>query len=128
VPLGREGDTFVPLEDVIEANLDTLFPGTEILSSSVFRVTRDADFEISDEAADLLEAVEQEVRRRRFGEVVRLELAPDIDAELRDRIVDALDVEERQIYEISGLLDAGDLMRSRAFRDTATCVRHRGRR
>ena len=110
VPLGREGDTFVPLEDVIEANLDTLFPGTEILSSSVFRVTRDADFEISDEAADLLEAVEQELRRRRFGEVVRLELAPDIDAELRDRIVDALDVEERQVYEIAGLLDAGDLM------------------
>jgi len=109
VPLG-DGRTFVPLEDVIAANLDALFPGIEVLSSSVFRVTRDADFEISDEAADLLEAVEQELRRRRFGEVVRLELAPDIDPELRERIVDALDVEERQIYEISGLLDAGDLM------------------
>jgi polyphosphate kinase len=109
LPLG-DGSTFVPLEEVIADNLDALFPGTEVLTYGFFRVTRDADFEISDEAADLLEAVEQELRRRRFGEVVRLELAPGLDPELRERIVEALDVEERQVYEISGLLDAGDLM------------------
>ena len=67
--------TFVPLEDIIAAHLDTLFPGMEVVSHSLFRVSRDADFDISDEADDLLAAVEDELRRRRFGEVVRLEVA-----------------------------------------------------
>ena len=61
----------LPLENVIAHFLDRLFPGMEILERSVFRVTRDADFEVSDEADDLLEAVELELRRRRFGDVVR---------------------------------------------------------
>ena len=115
LPLG-DGHTFVPLEEVIAANLDALFPGMDVLGHGFFRVTRDADFEISDEAADLLEAVEQELRRRRFGEVVRLELAEGMDEELRTRIVDALGVEERQVYEIPGLLDAGDLMQIASLR------------
>ncbi|HUR84096.1 MAG TPA: RNA degradosome polyphosphate kinase, partial [Solirubrobacteraceae bacterium] len=102
--------TFVALEDVIAANLEALFPGMEIVDHGFFRVTRDADFEISDEAADLLEAVEQELRRRRFGEVVRLELTTGMDAELRERIIEALEVAEGQIYEVEGLLDASDLM------------------
>ena len=67
-------DTFVPLEDIIARHLDALFPGMEIVSYDLFRVTRDADFEVSDEADDLLQAVEDELRRRRFGEVVRLEV------------------------------------------------------
>ena len=67
-------DTFVPLEDIIAEHLDSLFPGMEVVSHSLFRVTRDADFDISDEADDLLAAVEDELRRRRFGEVVRLEV------------------------------------------------------
>ena len=71
-----DGLTFVPLEDVIAANLDDLFPGMEIVHQSMFRVTRDTDYDVSDEADDLLLAVEEEVRRRRFGEVVRLEVAP----------------------------------------------------
>ena len=66
--------TFIPLEDIIARHLDTLFPGMEIVSHDLFRVTRDADFEVSDEADDLLRAVEDELRRRRFGEVVRLEV------------------------------------------------------
>jgi polyphosphate kinase len=109
VDVADEGHTFVPLEEVIAANLDALFPGMEVLSYGYFRVTRDADFEISDEADDLLEAVEAEVRRRRFGEVVRLEIAAGMDEELRGRLVEALDVSVRQIYEVDGLLDAGDL-------------------
>jgi polyphosphate kinase len=109
LPIG-DGSTFVPLEEVIAANLDALFPGMEVLTHGVFRVTRDADLEISDEAADLLEAVEQELRRRRFGEVVRLELAEGMDPELRGRVVEALKVSERQVYDVPGLLDAGDLM------------------
>src|SRR5829696_5397861 len=63
------GNTFVPLEEVIAANLDDLFPGMEIVHHSLFRVTRDTDYDVSDEADDLLLAVEEEVRRRRFGEV-----------------------------------------------------------
>ena len=55
--------------------LSWLFPGMEVVEHVVFRVTRDADFEVSDEADDLLEAVESELRRRRFGDVVRLEVA-----------------------------------------------------
>ena len=110
IDLGDEGLTLVPLEEVIAANLDALFPGIEILAYGFFRVTRDADFEISDEADDLLTAVEAELRRRRFGEVVRLELASGMDAELRERIIEALEVSDAQIYEVDGLLDAGDLM------------------
>jgi polyphosphate kinase len=102
---------FVPLEEVIASNLDQLFPGMEILSFGFFRVTRDADFEISDEADDLLQAVEAELRRRRFGEVVRVELARNMQGELRDRILDALNVDDKQVYEVDGLLDAGDLMK-----------------
>ena len=100
---------FVPLEDVIEQHLDKLFPGTEIVHHSVFRVARDADFTVSDEADDLLEAVEEELRRRRFGEVVRLEVAADMEPMLRERLVGWLELEERQVYEVAGMLDLTDL-------------------
>jgi polyphosphate kinase len=105
-----EGHRFVPLEAVIANNLESLFPGMEILDHGCFRVTRDADLEISDEADDLLEAVETELRRRRFGEVVRLEVAAGMPHELQERIVEALNAEPNQVYEVDGLLDAGDLM------------------
>ena len=109
VPVGDGGLTFVPLEDVIAAHLDALFPGTEILDWSVFRVTRDADFTVSDEADDLLAAVETQLRSRRFGEVVRVEVSEGIDPELRAQLVEALEVEERDAYEVAGLLDLTDL-------------------
>lgn len=101
---------FVLLEDVIAAHLDALFPGMELLQTGVFRVTRDADFEVSDEADDLLEAVEQELRRRRFGEVVRVELGPGTPPELREAVTEALSLEERQVYEQGTMLDLTDLM------------------
>jgi polyphosphate kinase len=104
-----EKDTFIPLEDVIARHLDALFPGMEIVSHDLFRVTRDADFEVSDEANDLLRAVEDELRRRRFGEVVRLEVSASIDPELRTRLLDWLDVDDIQVYDVEGLLDLGDL-------------------
>ena len=69
-----EPPLLVPLEDVIAHHLDALFPGMEIVDYDVFRVTRDADLEVSDDAADLLQAVEDELRRRRFGEIVRVEV------------------------------------------------------
>ena len=75
----------------------------------MFRVTRDADFEVSDEADDLLQAVEDELRRRRFGEVVRLEVGASMDPALRARLIDWLEVDEVQVYDVEGLLDMGDL-------------------
>jgi polyphosphate kinase len=102
-------NTFIPLENVIAEHLDTLFPGMQILSYDLFRVTRDADFEVSDEADDLLQAVEAELRRRRFGEVVRLEVGAGMDPTLRSRLIEWLGVSELQVYDVDGLLDLGDL-------------------
>jgi polyphosphate kinase len=112
-----EKDTFIPIEDIIAEHLDALFPGMDILSHSLFRVTRDADFEISDEADDLLRAVEDELRRRRFGEVVRLEVGADMDPTLRTHLIEWLGVEDLQVYDVEGLLDLGDLMQSASVKD-----------
>jgi polyphosphate kinase len=109
LPVGGDGRSFVALEQAIAVHLDALFPGMEVVDHGVFRVTRDADFEISDEADDLLEAVETELRRRRFGEVVRLEVNADMSDELRQALVHGLRVEERQVYTVEGLLDFNDL-------------------
>jgi polyphosphate kinase len=109
LPVGEEGLTFVALEEVIAAHLQALFPGMEVVDHGVFRVTRDADFEVSDEADDLLEAVEAELRRRRFGEVVRLEVNADMSEDLREALTHGLRVEERQVYAVEGLLDYTDL-------------------
>jgi polyphosphate kinase len=102
-------NVFIPLEDIMAKHLDALFPGMEILSYDLFRVTRDADFEVSDEADDLLQAVEDELRRRRFGEVVRLEVGASMDPALRSRLIEWLAVDEVQVYDVEGLLDMGDL-------------------
>jgi polyphosphate kinase len=106
-----DGDerVFVPLEQVIAAHLDALFPGMEIVEHGVFRVTRDADFEVSDEADDLLRAVEAELRRRRFGEVVRVEVEAGMEPSLREYLTAALEVEARQVYDVDGLIDCEDL-------------------
>jgi polyphosphate kinase len=101
--------TFVALEDIIAHHLDALFPGMEILSYDLFRVTRDADFEVNDEADDLLAAVEDELRRRRFGEVVRLEVGASMDPALRARLIEWLGVDEVQVYDVHGPLDLSDL-------------------
>jgi polyphosphate kinase len=100
---------FVPIEEVIAANLERLFPGMEILEHAVFRVTRDADFEISDEADDLLSAVEAELRRRRFGEVVRVEVGDGMQPGMRRLLVDALGVEPEDVFVVDGLMDLADL-------------------
>jgi polyphosphate kinase len=110
-------DTFIPLEDVIAHHLSALFPGMEIISHDLFRVTRDADFEVSDEADDLLQAVEDELRRRRFGEVVRLEVGAGIDSALRTRLIEWLNVDEVQVYDVDGLLDMGDLWQIASIKD-----------
>jgi polyphosphate kinase len=107
--VGENNEVFVPLEEAIAANLDALFPGAEVVDHGYFRVTRDADFTISDEADDLLQAVQDELRRRRFGEVVRLEVAAGMNPKLRGQLVDALRLEDREVYDIDGLIDLADL-------------------
>ncbi len=109
LPLGDGGLTFVPLEEVIAANLEALFPGIDVIDHGYFRVTRDADFNVSDEADDLLQAVQDELRRRRFGEVVRLEVESRMNPKLRAQLVAALRLEDREVYDIDGLLDLADL-------------------
>ncbi|HEX3434864.1 MAG TPA: polyphosphate kinase 1 [Solirubrobacteraceae bacterium] len=99
----------VPLEDVIAHHLDALFPGMEIADYNVFRVTRDADLEVSDDAADLLQAVEDELRRRRFGEIVRVEVGADISPRLLSELTGLLGVEDEEVYPVDGLLDMGAL-------------------
>jgi polyphosphate kinase len=107
VPIGD--NTVVPLEGIIARHLDALFPGMQILRHDYFRVTRDADFTVSDEADDLLRAVEDELRRRRFGEVVRLEVSDSMDPEMRSYLVEQLGIDESQVEDAQGLLDMQDL-------------------
>ena len=107
-PAGSSG-RLLPIESVIAHFLDRLFPGMEIVERSVFRVTRDADFEVSDEADDLLEAVEHELRRRRFGDVVRLEISSSTSRSMLERLQQGLGAADDQVYEVHGVLDLADL-------------------
>jgi polyphosphate kinase len=107
--VGQGESTLVALDDLIAANIGTLFPGMEVVDHSFFRVTRDTDYDVSDEADDLLQAVEEELRRRRFGEVVRLEVDASMNPRLRAQLVEALKIEEVQVYEAESHLDLGDL-------------------
>src|SRR4051794_6612652 len=105
-----DGERFVPLEQVIGAHLDQLFPGMEVIDDYSFRVTRNADLTLEDEEADdLLAAVEFELRRRRFRRAVRLELDADTSDEVRDLLVRELDVEDDDVYLSVAPLDLGGL-------------------
>jgi polyphosphate kinase len=108
-PPEGEGVLLVPLEDVIAHHLDALFPGMEIVDYDVFRVTRDADLEVSDDAADLLQAVEDELRRRRFGELVRVEVGARCSERLLGELTGLLGVDDDAVYAVNGPLDMGAL-------------------
>jgi polyphosphate kinase len=108
LPIGSRG-LFLPLERVIRHFLPLLFPMMEIVECTIFRVTRDADFAVSDEADDLLEAVELELRRRRFGEPVRVEVSGSYSAHMLEELKSGLDVGDDQIYLVPGLLDLSKL-------------------
>jgi len=93
------------LEDLIEHNLSQLFPKMRILQCHPFRIIRDADIEIEeDEAGDLLESIEQGIRSRRYGKVVRLDITPDMPISIRQLLMKNLEVYERNVYEIGGVL------------------------
>ncbi len=102
---------FVWLEEVVAANLDTLFPGLEVEAAYPFRVTRDADFEIEeDEAADLLGAMEEVVGQRFFGSAVRLEVDSGMPQRYREMLVENLDLAPYQVYSVGGPIGQSDLM------------------
>ena len=105
----RQGGRMVALEDLIAHFLPWLFPGMEIVEHAAFRVTRDADFEVSDEADDLLEAVELELRRRRFGDVARVEVVDEMTEDILQRLKDGLGVSAAQMFPIDGTLDLADV-------------------
>jgi polyphosphate kinase len=101
-----EPHRFVLIDQVIEANLDVLFSGMEILDHHLFRVTRNADIAIEeDEADDLLLAIEEELRRRRFGEAVRLEVERSMPAGTRQILLRGIGLGEEDCYEVRGMLD-----------------------
>ncbi len=106
----RPGE-FLPLEALISANLDQLVPGMQILGVYPFRITRDMDIEIMEEEAhDLLITIDREIRRRKFGAVVRLEVYPDAPQRIREFLLSKLEIEEDDLYEESGVLGAAALM------------------
>ena len=103
---GRGPTSFVPLEDVIAVHLDALFPGMEVREHHTFRVTRNEDVEVEeDDAENILQAMEKELLRRRFGSAVRLEVARDIAPRVRELLIRELGVEESEVYELPAPLD-----------------------
>jgi polyphosphate kinase len=98
--------SFVPLEDVIAAQLDYLFPGMEVLHHYTFRVTRNEDVEVEeDDAENLLKAMEQELQRRRFGPAVRLEVAEDLPPRIRELLVRELQITDDDVFHLPSPLD-----------------------
>jgi polyphosphate kinase len=109
VPVGKLGTKFVLLEDLIEANIGSLFPGMITGPCHRFRVTRDADIEMrEDEAEDLLRLLQQELRQRRFGTPVRLEVSAGMPEELIDYLTESLGLESADVYVVDAPLSLQD--------------------
>ncbi len=106
---GIEGQAvvrYLPLEELIAAFLPVLFPGMEIVEHHAFRITRNADFEVEeDRDEDLLQALERELARRRFGSPVRIEVADDMTESMLELLLRELDVDPGDVIEVPGLLD-----------------------
>jgi polyphosphate kinase len=103
--------TFLPLEDLIAAHLPQLFPGLEVVSHHLFRVTRNADLEVEeDRDEDLLQALERELARRRFGPAVRLEVTETMDPQILEVLLSEMEMDPQDVLQVPGLLDLGALM------------------
>jgi len=110
-PVGQSGAEFTLLEELIGANINVLFPGMQVVEFHPFRVTRDADIEIrEDEANDLLRTMEQELRKRRFGTAVRLEVASTMPGEMVRYLASSLHLTADDVYTVEGPLNVPDLM------------------
>ncbi|MDF0586129.1 RNA degradosome polyphosphate kinase [Tsukamurella sp. 8F] len=102
----RGDNALLPMEDLISAHLDALFPGMAISEHHVFRITRNADFEVEeDRDEDLLQALERELARRRFGSPVRLEVAEDMSEHMLELLLRELDVDPADVITVPGLID-----------------------
>jgi polyphosphate kinase len=102
--------TFLPLEDVIAAHLNQLFPGMDVVEHHLFRVTRNADLEVEeDRDEDLLQALERELARRRFGPAVRLEVTDSMSEHILELLMRELGVTGNDVQRVPGLLDLGSL-------------------
>lgn len=107
----QPGDQFVLLEEIIAANASALFQGLDVVASYPFRVTRDADIEIAeDEAEDLLTMMEEQVRARKWGEAVRLEVDARMPQNVRAILMDSLELEPIDVYEVAGPRSIVDFM------------------
>lgn len=107
---GKETFRFVSLQEIIRHNLDSLFPGMELLGVMPFRITRSADvLRAEEDAEDLLAMIEEELRERRFGEVIRLEHGPNPDPAILRFLQEELDVGDEDLYEMAGELDYSSL-------------------
>lgn len=107
----QETEEFVWLEQVIATNLSALFRGMEIIEAHPFHVTRDADIEIQElEAEDLLETIEESIRQRRFGRVIRLEVGDDMPAHILEILMSNLEIDSSQVYRVKGPLSLSRLM------------------
>ena len=105
-PVGGDGNTYVLLEDIIRAELPALFPGQTILEAAAFRIARDAEMELDEEGGrDYLEAVEDELRKRRLSRVVRLEVEHGMGDTLLGILVERLEIEVPDVYYVRGPLD-----------------------
>ena len=110
ISVQHDTDVFLPLEDLIAAHLDALFPGMDVVENHAFRITRNADFEVEeDRDEDLLQALERELARRRFGSPVRLEVADDMTEHMLELLLRELDVNPRDVVQVPGLLDLTSL-------------------
>ncbi|HYH72662.1 MAG TPA: RNA degradosome polyphosphate kinase [Nocardioides sp.] len=109
-PIDRTA-TFLPLEDLIAAQLPQLFPGLDVISHHLFRVTRNADVEVEeDRDEDLLQALERELARRRFGSAVRLEVTESMDPQILEVLLSEMEMQPEDVLHVPGLLDLASLM------------------
>ncbi|HEY7785420.1 MAG TPA: polyphosphate kinase 1 [Pyrinomonadaceae bacterium] len=111
IPVGSSRTKFILQEDLIEANINKLFPGMWPGKCYRFRVTRDADFDIrEEEASDLLSLIKEKVHERKFGSPVRLEVSADMPQEMVAYLTEALDLSEEDVYRFDGPLAINDFM------------------
>ena len=109
VPLPGDGHRFLPLEELLILHLDRLFPGYRVTGSCAFRVLRDSDLEVEDEAEDLVREFETALKRRRRGEVVRMKMSTGAPPALKKLIMQELSVREEEVVEVDGLIGIADL-------------------
>ncbi|MFG6279598.1 RNA degradosome polyphosphate kinase [Microbacterium sp. 5K110] len=106
VPSNGRGVRYLPLEELISNHLGDLFPGMEVLDHHAFRLTRNEDMTIEeDETENLIQALEAELLRRRFGPPIRLEITDDMDDLTRDLLLSELDITDQEVYRLPGALD-----------------------